>query len=143
MTAFSALLIGNESLTSQCGQVLLDRGHQIAAVVTRNAEVRKWAVSKGLRVESAGDWAALTGLSVDWLLSVANLTVIPQAILNLARKGAVNFHDGPLPRHAGLNAPVWAILAGEARHGITWKAAWMKAIFWNSACSTSPRMTPP
>ncbi|HEX9858486.1 MAG TPA: MupA/Atu3671 family FMN-dependent luciferase-like monooxygenase, partial [Paracoccaceae bacterium] len=33
---------------------------------------------------------------------------------------AVNFHDGPLPRYAGLNAPVWAILNGEARHGITW-----------------------
>lgn len=120
MTAFSALLIGNETLTSQCGQVLLDRGHQIAAVVTRNADVRKWAASKGLRVESAGDWAALAGLSVDWLLSVANLTVIPQDILNLARKGAVNFHDGPLPRHAGLNAPVWAILGAEAQHGITW-----------------------
>mgnify|MGYP000618498817 CR=1 FL=1 len=58
MTAFSALLIGNESLTSQCGQVLLDRGHQIAAVVTRNADVKKWALGKGLRVEAAGDWAA-------------------------------------------------------------------------------------
>ncbi len=37
-----------------------------------------------------------------------------------ARKGAVNFHDGPLPRYAGLNAPVWAILNGETTHGITW-----------------------
>ena len=120
MTVFSALLIGNESLTSQCGQVLLDRGHQIAAVVTRNAEVRKWALAKGLRVEAAGDWAALVGLSVDWLLSVANLSVIPSQVLALASKGAVNFHDGPLPRHAGLNAPVWAILGGEAQHGITW-----------------------
>ena len=35
-------------------------------------------------------------------------------------KGAVNFHDGPLPRYAGLNAPVWALIAGEERHGITW-----------------------
>ena len=120
MTTFSALLIGSESLTSQCGQVLLDRGHRIAAVVTRNAEVRKWALAKGLRVEGAGDWAALAGLSVDWLLSVANLSVIPDAVLAMAARGAVNFHDGPLPRHAGLNAPVWAILGGEAQHGITW-----------------------
>ncbi len=120
MTAFSALLIGNESLTSQCGQVLLDRGHQIAAIVTHNADVRKWAAAKGLRVETAADWSALAGLSVDWVLSVANLTVIPQTVLDIARKGAVNFHDGPLPRHAGLNAPVWAIMAGEPQHGITW-----------------------
>jgi natural product biosynthesis luciferase-like monooxygenase protein len=120
MTMFSALLIGNESLTSQCGQILLDRGHQIAAVVTRNAEVRKWAEAKGLRAVAAGEWQALAGMSVDWLLSVANLTVIPANVLAMARKGAVNFHDGPLPRHAGLNAPVWAIMAGDDRHGITW-----------------------
>lgn len=120
MSQFSALLIGNESLTAQCGQVLLDRGHRIDAVVTGNAEVRKWAASAGLRVEAAGDWGALAGLSVDWLVSVANLAVIPGDVLAMVRKGAVNFHDGPLPRHAGLNAPVWAILAGEAQHGITW-----------------------
>lgn len=120
MTVFSVLLIGNESLTRESGQVLLDRGHRIAAVVTRNPDVRTWARGAGLRVEAAGDWAALAGLSVDWLLSVANLTVIPHAVLAMATKGAVNFHDGPLPRHAGLNAPVWAILAGEVRHGITW-----------------------
>ena len=64
MSAFSALLIGHESLTRQCGQMLLDRGHRISAVVTRNAEVRKWAQGAGLRVEAAGDWAALAGLSV-------------------------------------------------------------------------------
>ena len=120
MNIISALLIGNETLTSQCGQILLERGHRIAAVVTRNADVKKWALSKGLRVEAAGDWAALAGLSVDWLLSVANLSVIPDQVLAMASSGAVNFHDGPLPRHAGLNAPVWAILAGEAHHGITW-----------------------
>ncbi|NEY90539.1 MupA/Atu3671 family FMN-dependent luciferase-like monooxygenase [Tabrizicola oligotrophica] len=118
MSVFSALLIGNQSLTSQCGQVLLDRGHRIAAVVTGNAEVRKWALARGLTV--AADWAGVSGMTVDWLLSVANLSVIPEQVLAMARKGAVNFHDGPLPRHAGLNAPVWAILQGEAQHGITW-----------------------
>ncbi len=120
MTVFSALLIGNETLTHQCGAALLARGHRIAAVVSRHGEVRKWAAGAGLRVVSPGDWAALDGLSVDWLLSVANLSVIPEAALGLASRGAVNFHDGPLPAHAGLNAPVWALLAGEARHGIAW-----------------------
>ena len=120
MTVFSALLIGNETLTHQCGAALLARGYRIAAVVSRHGEVRKWAAGAGLRVVNPGDWAALDGLSVDWLLSVANLSVIPEAVLGLASRGAVNFHDGPLPAHAGLNAPVWALLAGEARHGIAW-----------------------
>ncbi len=118
MTQFSAILIGNESLTQHCGDMVLARGHRLTCVVTRNVDVRKWALALGLRVEAPG--ADLAGLSVDWLLSVANLSVIPKAILACARKGAVNFHDGPLPRYAGLNAPVWAILSGEIRHGITW-----------------------
>ncbi len=117
----NALIIGNESLTIQCAEALLARGHSIAALVTRNADVRAWGQGKGLRVEVQDKTLAdrLAGLRVDWLLSVANLNVIPQSVLALAGQ-AVNFHDGPLPRYAGLNAPVWAILNGEAQHGITW-----------------------
>ncbi|MES2665252.1 MAG: MupA/Atu3671 family FMN-dependent luciferase-like monooxygenase [Pseudomonadota bacterium] len=118
MTSFTTLLIGHESLTAQCGDQVLARGHRIACVVTRNAEVRRWATGKGLAVVAPGQ--NLGDLSVDWLLSVANLTMIPAADVARATRGAVNFHDGPLPAYAGLNAPVWAILNGEKTHGITW-----------------------
>ncbi|QYK42461.1 MAG: LLM class flavin-dependent oxidoreductase [Paracoccaceae bacterium] len=115
-----AILIGNESLTVECGGLWLARGHAIEAVVTSHAGVADWARATGLRVEPPGrDLAERLG-PCDWLLSVANLSVIPEPVLRLARVGAVNFHDGPLPRHAGLNAPVWAILGGETAHGITW-----------------------
>jgi natural product biosynthesis luciferase-like monooxygenase protein len=117
----SALIIGNESLAIQCAEALLARGHTIAALVTRNADVRAWGQGKGLRVEVQDKGLAerLAGMRVDWLLSIANLNVVPVALLSLAGQ-AVNFHDGPLPRYAGLNAPVWAILNGEAQHGVTW-----------------------
>ena len=39
----SVLLIGNEALTLQCGDMLRQRGHEIAAVVTRSADLRHWA----------------------------------------------------------------------------------------------------
>ena len=117
---FTALLIGNETLTSECGALLLQRGHAIAAVVTRSAEVRAWAVGRGLPVEPYGADLAGRLPAADWLFSVANLTVLPPAVLARAAKGAVNFHDGPLPAHAGLNAPVWAILGAEAEHAVTW-----------------------
>ncbi len=126
MTAFTALLIGNETLTRACGEKLLERGHGIAALVTRNADLKQWAEALGILVVGFGPgWAgrlaaALAGQSVDWLLSVANLTVLPPEVLALAGRGAVNFHDGPLPGAAGLNAPAWAILNGAVRHGISW-----------------------
>ena len=122
MSSFSAVLIGHESLTLNCGQVLLDAGHRLTAVVTRCPQVQDWATDAGLRVEAPGHDLAqrLGGEGFDWLLSIANLDMLPADLLALPAKGAVNFHDGPLPRYAGLNAPVWAHLAGEARHGITW-----------------------
>lgn len=118
----SAILIGNESLTAECGNIWLERGHALAAVVTREARVADWASARGLRVVAPGVGLAerLADLAVDWVLSIANLSLVPQPVLARARMGGVNFHDGPLPGYAGLNAPVWAILNGETGHGVTW-----------------------
>ncbi|MFZ1469959.1 MAG: formyltransferase family protein, partial [Paracoccaceae bacterium] len=118
--SFSAILIGNETLTAHCGDMLLSRGHVIAAVVTHSADVQRWATTNGLVVQGYGPDLAARLPGADWLLSVANLTVLGADVLARAAKGAVNFHDGPLPAHAGLNAPVWALLAGEVTHGVTW-----------------------
>jgi natural product biosynthesis luciferase-like monooxygenase protein len=122
MSSFRAVIIGNESLAIQCGEMLREAGHMIAAVVTRNADVEDWAQGAVLPVISADvDLAgALIDTPCDWLLSVANLDMIPDAVLALPARGTVNFHDGPLPRYAGLNAPVWALLNGEAEYGISW-----------------------
>ena len=111
----TALLIGNESLTAECGNRWLERGHALAGVVTREPKVAAWAAGKGLRVVPSGE-----AVAVDWILSVANLSLVPEAVLAAARLGGVNFHDGPLPGYAGLNAPVWALLQGERVHGVTW-----------------------
>ena len=122
MPHFSAVLIGNESLAIQCGEMLREAGHSIAAVVTRNSDIAAWAKEAALPVHSSdADLAQeLSGLEFDWLLSVANLDMIPDAVLALPKRGAVNFHDGPLPRYAGLNAPVWALINGEVEYGISW-----------------------
>lgn len=117
MTPFSCVVIGNESLLIGCAEAILAKGHRIDAVVTTDADIATWAKDKALPV--LANPAELTQ-GFDWLLSIANLRVIPQAVLALARKGAVNFHDGPLPRYAGLNTPNWALINGETQHGITW-----------------------
>lgn len=117
------VLMGDQSLLSHCGEILLERGHEITVVITRSATVASWARSHDLQV--ADDCARLTDEDAqpfDWLFSIANLCMIPAKVWQRARHGAVNFHDGPLPAYAGLNAPAWAIMAGETTHGVTWHA---------------------
>ncbi|MTE01514.1 LLM class flavin-dependent oxidoreductase [Paracoccus sp. YIM 132242] len=121
MVPLTLLLIGNESLTRECGLLAAARGHRIAAVVTRHPGTATWAREAGIPVHAPASLRdGSLSLEVDWILSIANLNLVPDAVLALARKGAVNFHDGPLPRYAGLNAPAWARIADERRHGISW-----------------------
>ncbi|MFC6584912.1 MupA/Atu3671 family FMN-dependent luciferase-like monooxygenase [Sulfitobacter aestuariivivens] len=95
-------------------------GHAIVAVVTRDEAVRDWAADRKLRVFAAPGDLPGAGVQADWLLSIANLRIIPDAVLAIPAKGAINFHDGPLPRYAGLNTPAWAIINGETTHGVSW-----------------------
>ncbi|TVP73059.1 MAG: LLM class flavin-dependent oxidoreductase [Rhodobacteraceae bacterium] len=122
MQPMSTVLIGDEALLAECGAQLLQAGHTIRAVATRNPHVASWAQNAGLRILQPGTDLAthLSAQSLDWLLNIAGLDRLDMELLALPRRGAVNFHDGPLPRYAGLNAPVWALIAGETQHGICW-----------------------
>ena len=122
MAVFQCVLVGDESLLVECARRLTGRGHAIAAIVTASGPVRQWAEGAGIKVlEWGGDLSeTLASQDFDYLFSIANLRMIPQSVWRRARRGSINFHDGPLPRYAGLNTPSWALLAGEERHGITW-----------------------
>lgn len=120
-SAPSCVLVGGESLLVQCGDMLRARGWRVIAVVSDADPVRAWAAQQGSTVFSVDALdEATAALDFDWLFSITHLRLIPEPVLARARAGAVNFHDGPLPRYAGLNAPLWALLAGETTHGISW-----------------------
>lgn len=117
--------MGDESLLMQCGETLRERGHEIVAVVTLTPAIAEWAAGHGIPVIASAtrDLARdLEPFEYDWFFSIANLRIVPVAVWHRARAGAANFHDGPLPRYAGLNTPAWAILEGETRYGVTWHA---------------------
>ncbi|WP_298674688.1 LLM class flavin-dependent oxidoreductase, partial [uncultured Lentibacter sp.] len=120
--SMSAIFIGHESLTRSCAELWLKAGHDIACLVSEVPALRSWASAQKLPVLDPGAGLAhrLRNHSADWLLSVANLELLPEAVLGLPRRGCVNFHDGPLPEYAGLNTPVWARLRGERQHAISW-----------------------
>lgn len=124
---YRCFLIGSETLLAECGEILLKQEHDILGVITSAPKLAEWAASHGLRViDAAGDYAsALREQPFDLLFSITHLAIIPDAVLSLPERGAINFHDGPLPRFAGLNTPVWALIEGAADYGITWH--WMTA----------------
>ncbi|POM26392.1 Polyketide synthase PksJ [Actinomadura rubteroloni] len=119
---FTCVVVGEETLAAECTRLLLERGHRVAAVVFSGAELVAWAAREGLPTVPFGPGLAdrLASLSFDYLFSIANLRMLPAEVLALPAALPVNFHDGPLPRHAGLYATSWAILEGEKEHGVTW-----------------------
>lgn len=105
----------------ECGDRLRTRGHTVHAVVSDQPRLRAWARTHGLPLYA--DHAALADDDIadfDLLLNVTWLRMLPAGLLARPQIAAINFHDGPLPRYAGLNAPVWALLNGESRHGVSW-----------------------
>lgn len=123
MTSLSCLLIGEETLVIGCGDMLRARGHTIAGVVSGNDKVRAWARQAGIGEATRFEELAIAeedDAPVDWLFSIANPGDIPQTLRARARRGTINFQDGPLPEYAGPNTPAWALMAGAPKHGITW-----------------------
>lgn len=116
-------LMGQESLLIQCAEILLDKGHTVCGVITKTPQIVDWARSKGIPVVEPGKGLADRVTEPhDYFFSIANLSVVPPEVFGKAAKGAINFHDGPLPRYAGLYATAWGIIEGESTHGITWHA---------------------
>jgi len=119
--AFSCILLGSQSLMIQCGEILQTQGHEIRAVVSRDPAIVQWTEQRNLRlIDPAADLATeLSDEPFDYLFSITNLAILPEAVLDLPTRCAINFHDGPLPRYAGLHAPAWALIHGETRYGVT------------------------
>jgi len=122
ITMTSAVFVGGASLLIRCAEAYRQAGHTVQAVVSDNPQILRWAREQGIRAMPLGEPSTfeLDGLDFDYLFSVANLRVLPAALIASARQLAINFHDALLPRYAGLNAPAWALLAGETTHGVTW-----------------------
>jgi natural product biosynthesis luciferase-like monooxygenase protein len=120
--SLNAVFVGSDTLLMQCVQSWVAKGHGCVAVATDADKVRRFCAEHGLRcLDAAGDWAAeVAGERIDHLFAITWLRLLPEAVLRLPQRGAINFHDALLPRYAGLNATCWALLQGEVEHGVTW-----------------------
>ena len=122
MAKYRSYLMGANSRVIACGEILLERGYQILGVISVEPVVQRWADEKHLaQLSPHTDFlSVLKSEPFDLFFSIDNLWKVPREVLTLARKFAVNFHDAPLPKYAGVNATNWAIINRERTHGVTW-----------------------
>jgi amino acid adenylation domain-containing protein len=119
---FTCYVVGEGSLLLKCGEILLDRGHKIYGIISPNPTIKNWAADRHIEILELNDDLAnrLKSQPYDYLLSIVNLSILPDDVINSPQKMAINFHDGPLPKYAGVNVTAWAIMNQENTHGITW-----------------------
>ena len=134
------VVVAEESAGARAVEALLAAAEspEVVAVVTstepqgrRRPLVAAAAARYGLDIVPAstlptGSFAAsIRDLDVDLLVNVHSLWVLDAELVRAPRLGSFNLHPGPLPEYAGLNAPSWAIYAGETKHAVT--LHWMEA----------------
>jgi amino acid adenylation domain-containing protein len=120
---FSCFILGEGDFPIQCAEVLLDRGHTIYGMISSDLLVKDWAQERNIPYIDPKDTNIVTFFGqhpFDYLFSIVNEAILPQEILGLPRRCAINYHDSLLPRYAGSYVTSWAILQGEKVHGVTW-----------------------
>ena len=89
----------------------------VRALASRDGSLEARARQLGVpHVRTRRDLPRLVHGGVDWLFSLNNPWILSPEVLAGVRGAALNWHDGPLPRYAGLYATSWAIAAGETEH---------------------------
>jgi CheY-like chemotaxis protein len=116
---FSCFIIGDDNLTLQCAEILLAANHQILGLISPSKHIKKWCITQSIpHIHSIDEFDKLQPF--DFLFSIVNGQMLPQNILKRPRYCAINYHNSPLPKYAGLYATTWAILNGETHHAVSW-----------------------
>jgi methionyl-tRNA formyltransferase len=112
--------------------VLLEAGVEVPLVVTHvddpnesrwYASVAEFSRSKGLPfLESPSNEKIekeTLRIRPDFIFSFYYRSMLPMAVLKLARRGAFNMHGSLLPKYRGRAPLNWAVLKGETETGVT------------------------
>ncbi len=131
------VFMGTPDIARNCLQRLHEDGHEIVGVYTKQdtprnrgmklawSEVKEYAVAAGLPVYQPTRWKAdstyeeLKALQPELIVVVAYGRILPQRVLDIAPRGAINLHASLLPLLRG-SAPVqWSVLNGFETTGAT------------------------
>lgn len=131
------LFMGTPEFAVPCLQSLLDAGHEVAAVFTRQdkpkgrgyalsappvkvlAERRGIPVYQPATLRTPEAEETVRGLAPDAIVVVAYGRILPKEILGIPRFGCINVHASLLPKYRGAAPIQWAVINGETVTGVT------------------------
>ncbi len=122
-STIKCILIGNDSLASECIKRLLNHPeYELLGIISNDpllhALANEHRIAYYLDIDS---WLTnFKETEFDYLFSVMNEEVLSANILKMPRQAAINYHDSLLPQYAGTHSTSWAILNNENTHGVTW-----------------------
>ena len=120
--SITCYLISEANLGLQCAIELIKEGHQLLGVISTHHETCRWAEQNNIpTIPSLLDFQALNPYKkFDYLFSIINTKILSSSVLRLPVFSAINYHDSPLPKYAGVHATSWALLSNEKNHAVTW-----------------------
>ena len=132
------VFMGTPDFARESLEAVYNNGHEILAVVTNPdkpkgrgmkmvaSPVKEFAIEKGLKIyqpekvrKNEEFINEIKALNPDVICVVAYGKILPQEILDIPKKGAINVHGSLLPKYRGAAPIQWAVLNGDTITGIT------------------------
>ncbi len=131
------MFMGTPEISAICLNKLLDDGHEVCSVITREDKPRgrkmimtptptkSLALEKGIPVytpQTLRDEAfseLLSCLSPELIVVVAYGKILPKFVIDFPKYGCVNLHVSLLPKYRGAAPMQRAIIEGESETGVT------------------------
>ena len=131
------VFMGTPDFAEASLRALLDAGEDVIAVFTQPdkpcgrgmalsaSPVKQLAEKSGIPVyqpitfKDGEATETLRSLAPDLLVVVAYGRILPQAFLDVAKKGSINVHGSLLPKYRGAAPIQWAVLNGDKTTGVS------------------------
>jgi methionyl-tRNA formyltransferase len=137
MGALRIVFMGTPAFAAVALKALADAGHEVTAVYsqpprpkgrgmeTQKSPVHMLAEEQGIAVRTptslrnAEEATAFAALQADVAVVAAYGLILPKAVLDAPRHGCLNIHASLLPRWRGAAPIQRAVMAGDAKTGVT------------------------
>jgi amino acid adenylation domain-containing protein len=117
----TCFVVGEGITPLSCLEILASTGFSILGVYSPRGTLRPIAERHGFPHADTLEAfeAALLAEDFDFLFSINNGWIVPESVIQRARRAAINYHDSPLPKYRGVHATSWALLHGERDHAVS------------------------